>query len=94
MPPPTHNSDHNDKRRSLGVLSRELSALERSLIADALAYSRGSQVLACVILGVSKVFLWRAIERHGLDLQTISDAAEAGDWDYKTTPEGAPWLRR
>lgn len=86
------NPDEHDARRQDGILARELAEHTKELIEDALAWTRGHQQRACVVLGCDKVSLWRMIAKFEVDLESIKARSAVGEWLYQTAPAGAPWV--
>ncbi len=86
------NKGRVDARWTEGILAREISTTTKELVEDALAYCEGNQTRASALLGCSTVYLWKLLKRAGIDLQEIKAKSLAGDWVYRTVPDGAPWV--
>lgn len=81
-----------DARWTDGILAREISTTTKELVEDALAYCEGNQTRASELLGCSTVYLWKLLKRAGINLAEIKAQSLAGEWIYRTAPDGAPWV--
>mgnify|MGYP001614523796 CR=1 FL=1 len=76
-----------DRRRREGLTAREHEKLDEDLVFDALVYCAGNESAASRLLGMNYVTV-RRVRRRGFSGALPS----AEGYEYRTRPEGAPWV--
>lgn len=78
-----------DRRRKEGLVAREHEQLDADLVLDALVYCGGNESAASRLLGVN-----RNTVRKVRQVRFPEGLPSVTGYQFRTKPEGAPWIDR